>query len=244
MGWFLPLLAKTLLPIAADKLINGNQKSNAEGVDYQKLRDDASAAGFNPLTALLAGGGQGYQREFNPALSSGSFLSEAISRGVDTVFNRSADDTEAKSIRLANELAAKNLAQKAASMPRPFGYTLTAQRPFDAVGASDGTSRPPVSSVAPVAVMVPTVGTDGIVRMGPNPDGPDLDTAAYALVSDAYYRATNMTRGRPLGLRDQIYPPRVGEKPAWLPPLALRQRNPWLRGPVAKAPSRADVFRK
>lgn len=37
------------------------------GIDFKKLRDDASAAGFNPLTALQATGAAGYDR---PSMSS------------------------------------------------------------------------------------------------------------------------------------------------------------------------------
>lgn len=41
----------------------------ALGVDYKKLRDEASAAGFNPLTALQMGGSASYTRQYAPVLT-------------------------------------------------------------------------------------------------------------------------------------------------------------------------------
>lgn len=112
----------------------GSKKPKAQGVDYLKLRRDAEAAGFNPLTALLAGGGAGYQREFNPALSSGSFVAEAISRGADTYFSHvAARDAEAEAIRdreHQKELVQMQIDQRAAG--RSFGFALTDQRPYSA----------------------------------------------------------------------------------------------------------------
>ncbi|GAA4130387.1 hypothetical protein ACFFTN_15500 [Aminobacter aganoensis] len=43
-----------------------------------KLRQNAEAAGFNPLTALRAGGGAGFTTTHNPALASGDFIAQAI----------------------------------------------------------------------------------------------------------------------------------------------------------------------
>lgn len=58
-----------------------------QGVNYMKLRNDAQKAGFNPLTALMAGGSAAYQNDSGPALSTSSFIAEALSRGVETGFN-------------------------------------------------------------------------------------------------------------------------------------------------------------
>jgi hypothetical protein len=174
-------------------LISANKSAKAQGVDFQKLRDDATAAGFNPLTALMAGGTGGYQRQVAPALASSSFIADALGRVIDTGFNGvKQDDTLAKSVREANAYAERSLAERAKQLPRPFGYALTAPQPFGVWGSDNaGTSRVASGSSDPVAVMVPTVGTDGVVRLGPNPNGADLDTAAYALAADAYYRFTN-----------------------------------------------------
>lgn len=42
------------------------------------MRENAEAAGFNPLTALRAGGGAGFTTTHHPALSSGEFIAQAI----------------------------------------------------------------------------------------------------------------------------------------------------------------------
>lgn len=57
----------------------------AVGVNFARLRSDAIKGGFNPLTALMATGGSGYQREAMPTLGSASFLTDAI-RGITSDF--------------------------------------------------------------------------------------------------------------------------------------------------------------
>lgn len=211
----------------------GGGKSRAQGVDYLKLRQDAEKGGFNPLTALMSGGGQGYQREFTPALSSGAFIQDAVSRGVDTFFNTPPkDDPLAKSVRAANDyIAAKHEAQ-ARALPRPFGYSLTDVQPFGVAAKGSSNVRGASGSADPVAVMVPTAGSDGIVRMGPNPNGPDADQALFALATDAYYRATNNTFGRPLTrAAGNYYPPHPSTDK--IDPEAWKKTNPWYRTFVA-----------
>lgn len=122
-------------------MVAANKSSKAQGIDYQKLRDDSSAAGFNPLTALLAGGGQGYQRQFSPDLSSGAFIGEAIGRGLDTFFNTPpAVDPLAKNLRAMNDFKTAQLAAAAASPTRRFGYALTDVQPFGTVEAASANS--------------------------------------------------------------------------------------------------------
>lgn len=53
------------------------QKTTSE-IDYVKMRQNAEAAGFNPLTALRAGGGAGFTTTHHPALASGDFIAQAI----------------------------------------------------------------------------------------------------------------------------------------------------------------------
>lgn len=112
-------------------LFGKKERPKAQGVDYQKLRRDAEAAGFNPLTALLAGGGAGYQREFNPAMSSGAFIAEAIGRGVDTYFDEThrAEDQEAQ-IRREEEDKRRWEAEQKQFAARSFGYSLRDVQPF------------------------------------------------------------------------------------------------------------------
>lgn len=132
-------------------LFGKKKKPEATGVDYVKLRNDATAAGFNPLTALLAGGGSGYQREFAPSLASGAFLQEAIGRGIDTVFNRGGGDKLADMVRGRDAAMEQVLAKKAQSLPGRFGYALTDAVPF---GVSQNASVPALPLSADVSVRV------------------------------------------------------------------------------------------
>ncbi|MBT0783016.1 hypothetical protein [Paracoccus sp. pheM1] len=87
-----------------------------------RLTNDAEAVGFNPLTALLTGGGAGYQREFNPALSSGVFDAEAINRGVDTYFNQVTErDGQVDKIRQGDKLSAALQRAMSSRVPGSFG---------------------------------------------------------------------------------------------------------------------------
>jgi hypothetical protein len=109
-----------------------------------KLRDDALAAGINPLTALGAGGLSGPvapSGSFGPAsaggvtayaappLSSSSFVAQSLGQGVETLFNkdRIASDMEADAIRI--ELAKEELLQlkksnEQAGARASFGYSI------------------------------------------------------------------------------------------------------------------------
>lgn len=50
-------------------------KASQRGTDLKKLRKEAEAAGFNPLTVLRASGGQGFNKGSSGALASASFWS-------------------------------------------------------------------------------------------------------------------------------------------------------------------------
>lgn len=150
MGLFTSLLTAVAAPVVKGFFANKAAKRAAKnrGVDYVKLRRDAEAAGFNPLTALLAGGGAGYQREFNPELSSGSFIAEAVARGAETYFNHVAErDAEAEKLKAYHAGKAERAARIHARTPSgTFGYDLTAQRPFlPSVSVSAASPIPPIS---------------------------------------------------------------------------------------------------
>lgn len=146
----------------------GLRKPKAQGIDYKKLRDDAQAAGFNPLTALMAGGGAGYQRDFNPSLASGAFVGEALQRGLDTYFNTpSAADREAERLRVQFEQEAANQRQVNASLPRQFGYALTQAQPYlpevedYGPALNDFGGRPPVHPLDRSQKFIPVRHPDG-----------------------------------------------------------------------------------
>lgn len=123
-----------ILKAVAGPLISGifgSKQSKPQGVDYQRLRRDAAAAGFNPLTALLAGGGAGYVRDSGPSLASGSFVAEALQRGLDTYFNQGVGpDREAEDINRLGRARARLEATRNSRPVASFGYALTDQEPF------------------------------------------------------------------------------------------------------------------
>ncbi|MDB4437887.1 hypothetical protein N9144_01755 [Flavobacteriaceae bacterium] len=55
--------------------------ATASQTDLKKLRDDAQAAGFNPLTVLRATGGQGFNKGSSGALASATFLGNFANAG-------------------------------------------------------------------------------------------------------------------------------------------------------------------
>lgn len=88
-----PLLA-SLLPAginALGSLLGGGGESET-GVNFRKLRRDAKRAGFNPLTALMATGGAGYQAPSAPALSSAEFIASTLADGVAGYFQTQRED--------------------------------------------------------------------------------------------------------------------------------------------------------
>lgn len=150
-------MSPAILASVAGPLVSGlfglRNNGRAPGVDYKKLRRDAEAAGFNPLTALMAGGGAGYQRTFDPALSSASFLGEAISRGVETYFNvrQGERDAEALAIerqRMAHEAASASAARR---VPATYGYDLTQQVAPASPRTGGGPALPPSGTVRPMS---------------------------------------------------------------------------------------------
>lgn len=131
-------------------------------LDYKKLVKESSAAGFNPLTALMYGSGSGYSGGVGPqspsGLSSGSFISEAISRGADTYFSTvAARDQEATNLRREAEDKRRWEAEMALRTPvGSFGYSLQDEKPYNPArtatlpalasnpAPSNSTGRPPI----------------------------------------------------------------------------------------------------
>jgi hypothetical protein len=61
------------------------QQAQASQTDLKKLRDDAQAAGFNPLTVLRATGGQGFNKGSSGALASATFWGNFANAGVSAL---------------------------------------------------------------------------------------------------------------------------------------------------------------
>lgn len=189
---------------SADRNLMQNRANNlaeksaaSRGIDFQRMRDDAVAAGYNPMTALsmahaystnvdyslqggvysprssytaqnngttvLSGGGgggggggaqmapsgsmpmasqipaaggfgvsgAGYQSQFNPALSSGGFIQEAMDRA-STLYNEQVPqkDNLAEALRGAMQHSQMVEQVRDAQVPGDFGYSLSKVEPF------------------------------------------------------------------------------------------------------------------
>jgi hypothetical protein len=74
MGWIVPAL-QTATALVGAKASSDAAKASQRGTDLKKLRKEAEAAGFNPLTVLRATGGQGFNKGSSGALASAAFWS-------------------------------------------------------------------------------------------------------------------------------------------------------------------------
>lgn len=68
------------IPSLLGGLFGGSSKPQQQEINFKKLRDNALAAGFNPVTALRATGGQGFG--VTPGISSAEFVANALGEGV------------------------------------------------------------------------------------------------------------------------------------------------------------------
>jgi hypothetical protein len=166
----LEAIVTSAIPSLIGGIFGKKKQQTTTRVDYQYIRNAASKAGFNPLTALK-NGGWANATTTQPNLSAGQFVSEAMQRGLDTWFNREerAQDRELRAINL--ELARAELAQlnnTAATLAgRGFGYDVTAPAPVSGPQLSGGQSggRPPgaQTEIPPMSVPVVTEGGETVI---------------------------------------------------------------------------------
>lgn len=114
-------VAGKALPIFG-KLFGRKKETNR--INYKQLRNDAQAAGFNPLTALRAGGGAGYQVTSAPQLSTAEFLGAAISDGLDLWTNQKQGEKDAEEQQARIDLMREELAEMKRTPYQGFGYTI------------------------------------------------------------------------------------------------------------------------
>ena len=132
-------LAQGIAGKAVGGLLGGDKSGQ---LDLAKLRRDAEANGFNPLTVLGATGGRGF--ETSPSLSSGAYIADAISRGIDTGFNRPvAVDPNAERTRANNQAIESEMAARKSDPFRSFGMDLAKPVPRP---SPDNQARIPVYS--------------------------------------------------------------------------------------------------
>lgn len=92
MGWFLPFLAKTLVGAGVSAAVGNYQRKQAlkdQENSLVRMREAASRAGFNPLTAIRAGALSGFQQGLPPggAAFAAQYLGESIGEAFDKKAN-------------------------------------------------------------------------------------------------------------------------------------------------------------
>lgn len=81
MGLFASIASAVAGPLVSG-LFGSKKKETKQTTDFVQLRKSAEAAGFNPLTALKATGGNGFTTTTHPGLSSGEFIGQALGAGL------------------------------------------------------------------------------------------------------------------------------------------------------------------
>jgi hypothetical protein len=185
-GWLVPALQVGAALIGA-KASGDAAKASQRGTDLKKLRKEAEAAGFNPLTVLRATGGQGFNKGSSGALASASFWSSfANSAGqiagqfdpqikADKALERLQRIADIDNTRMNTRYSAKLLSEMGKEVDGPKTVPL-----FDEEGnhvtKGDGTKvylDPKSQEVFDKYIMVRDPVTNEIYAM-PNPDLADM----------------------------------------------------------------------
>lgn len=158
------------------------------------MRENAEKAGFNPLTALRAGGGAGFTTTHHPSLASGGFMADALSsfgNAISSAIDPMRDATAKLEFQIKQEtlknLQADTAARKRASLggvPVSTGArNLTARSPLQKGLPVASWLSAPKATADDLPVWVPGVDRDGKRMWIPNPDGPDIEQLAFGLAA-------------------------------------------------------------
>lgn len=219
------------------KIFGGDdeQKTTSE-IDYVKLRENAERAGFNPLTALRAGGGAGFTTTHHPALASGSYIADAVGGIADAIAQ--IDPMRDATAKLEYELKQATLA----NLQADTAQRLNATRAIGGVPVSTGARN--VAVISPLAAglpLSPTVETPTLtnpysVQSG-IPVDPNIPDAAAA--EERYGDVAGSVWGIGVGFYDWLYgvrnstvPKGYSEQKFYAPglarkPVKARDSAPW-----------------
>lgn len=199
LGNMAPLLAKTYIDARAAKAANA--AAAPRSLDLAKLRDEAIANGFNPLTVLGNTGGQGFMTQSQgPKLSTGDFIASAMARGSESYFNTTDQQTKSEIDGLRRDMMREELfdLKRRNQMPLGgFGYSI----PKSVTQSQESQPVPLGASVVPEAgrsTVTNPYSTHG--QHFVNPRRPDASateerygdaqqelTGQINLISDAFY---------------------------------------------------------
>jgi len=179
MGLFSKIVGAVAGPLVSG-LFGSKQKPQKSEVDYKKMVENARAAGFNPLTALRNGGSAGFTTTA-PALSSRSFVGDALQAGFNQFFGYKQDQLDQERERLQTEIMRQDLANAKAQGDIFKNYGFTPPSVTTYTGGHENTSRPrldPVRSSRPLNGVLNPDNTDlkiGGVDVKANPNWSDAE---------------------------------------------------------------------
>lgn len=117
-------LLGAILPAAISTiggLIGGSDGQTTQStINYKKLRKAAERGGFNPLTALRAGGGAGFVQTHTPAFAGVETMANAIASGFDNYLN--VDPVAAETAELERDLLKAQLKAINDGVTKPSGF--------------------------------------------------------------------------------------------------------------------------
>ncbi|MER8365964.1 hypothetical protein [Mesorhizobium sp. M1378] len=170
----------------------GDDEETTTTVDYDAMVRNAEKAGFNPLTAIRNGGSAGFTTTHHPALSAGSFISDALGKVGNAIssYDPTAKATADLEYKIRQETLANLQADTAARLRASLGGVpvTTGQSRTRVQRGALSTPPPkagtdwfaPPASAGPLPLWVPAVDRDGKQVWSANPDGADIEQLAAA----------------------------------------------------------------
>jgi len=158
MGLFSKIVGAVAGPLVSG-IFGSKQKPQTSEVNYKKMVENARAAGFNPLTALRNGGSAGFTTT-SPALSSRSFVGDALQAGFNQFFGYKQDQLDEERERLQMEIMRQDLANAKAQGDIFKNYGFTPPSVTTYTGGHENTVQPSLGSRRPNS---PTAGRDSDV---------------------------------------------------------------------------------
>lgn len=207
-AWVAPLISAGAGLLG--KIFGSDKEQQSSRVDYKQLVADAEAAGFNPLTALRAGGAAGYTTTSHPALSSVNPFGTAMEAVGNFARDYDADaDTRRKAeydlvqAQIANIQTETAQRLKSMNAPKRSGGS-----------AVDGTGRPVTdASLTPIRAVPALAAGDKAFELGQvsvtNPSGgrwwvdPTVGDAQH--LEDRYGEPGSWLGGVYVGAKDAAY---------------------------------------
>lgn len=160
-------------------LFGGGDESST--INYSALVKQAEKAGFNPLTALRAGGGAGFVQTHAPAFAGVATLANAAAQGIDAWmnFDPAAEKRALERDELEMEVLRAELGKIQADTHRSRSFNVPSagvRNVGSPAGTKAGTNGPGASLgsrvVAGVRTAIDAVGSDDQIYDVPNPDAP------------------------------------------------------------------------